>query len=82
MIKLTPDQQDDVVESNPGAFVPVPGGWGLQGATFVSLRGKGAAGQALLTRMLLIAWRNAAPKTLAKSLDTPKPATRQSKRKG
>jgi len=72
MIKLTPDQQDEHVEEQPQTFVPVPGGWGLQGATFVMLRGKGAAGQALLEKMLLIAWRNAAPKTLAKSLDQPK----------
>lgn len=84
MIKLTPDQQDEHVEEQPQTFVPVPRGWGLQGATFVMLRGKGAAGQVLLEKMLLIAWRNAAPKTLVKSLAQPTKPNRPKKsvRKG
>jgi hypothetical protein len=73
MIKLTPDQQDEHVERKPRTFEPVPGGWGLQGATFVQLTGTGAAGQALLRSSLLVAWKNAAPKSLVKQLEATKP---------
>lgn len=68
MLKLTPDQQDDLVDGRPQTLFPVPGTWGLQGATFIQLRGKGAASPALLRTLLEAAWRNAAPKSLAKAL--------------
>lgn len=72
MIKLTPDQQDVHVEKTPATFEPVPGGWGLGGATFIRLRGKGAAGSPLLKASLTIAWKNAAPKSLVKQFETTK----------
>jgi hypothetical protein len=38
MIKLTPDQQADVLETDrAGALSPVPGRWGEKGATTVAL---------------------------------------------
>ncbi len=69
MIKLTPDQQDELVEAHPAVMSPVPGGWGLQGATFVRLTGKGAAKVSLLKSSLLIAWKNAASKSLIKQME-------------
>jgi hypothetical protein len=34
---LLPDQQSVFVDEHPDLFLPVPGGWGLKGATFVRL---------------------------------------------
>jgi hypothetical protein len=58
---LTPEQQRAFCEGAPRVFVPVKGGWGLKGATNVSLR---AATAAVLKPALLTAWRNRAPKKL------------------
>ena len=38
MVKLTPEQQELFVKSQPAAFAPVKGGWGRGGATNVRLR--------------------------------------------
>lgn len=38
MVKLTPKQQKDFVQSDPNAFMPVKGKWGVVGATSVLLR--------------------------------------------
>ena len=62
MVKLTPDQQEAFVSAEPEVFVPVKGGWGLQGATNVRLR----LAKAKSVRVALaIAWRNTAPPRLA-----------------
>src|ERR1044072_9672557 len=37
MVKLTPIQQEDFVQSHPAAFRPVTGAWGRQGCTHVLL---------------------------------------------
>ena len=58
MVKLTPLQQSQFVKAFPGTFVPVRGGWGLRGATNVSLR---SATPTALRPALLEAWRNVAP---------------------
>lgn len=62
MVKLTPQQQDQLVQSEPEAFAAVAGGWGRQGATGVRLS---AANEGVVRRALIAAWRNAAPKRLA-----------------
>jgi hypothetical protein len=28
MVKLTPEEQEMLVQADPGVFTPVPGGWG------------------------------------------------------
>ena len=62
MVKLTPDEQQLFVRTQPGAFAPVKGAWGAAGSTAVRL----AAAQAGAVReALLMAWRNRAPKHLA-----------------
>ena len=38
MVKLTPEQQEFFVQSEPAAFSPVKGGWGRAGATSVNLK--------------------------------------------
>jgi hypothetical protein len=66
MVKLTPDQQASFVKLEPEAFQAVKGGWGRRGATTVVL----AAAEELTVRQALIAaWRNTAPKRLAREFD-------------
>jgi hypothetical protein len=69
MVKLTPDQQEAFVQSEPAVFVPVKGGWGRKGATNVRLK---AASQATLRGALLAAWRKTAPKRLVDEFDAEK----------
>ena|SRR5437879_1647072 len=62
MVKLTPEQQELLVRTQPATFAPVQGAWGRAGATTVRLRtGRKAAVREALTS----AWRNRAPKRLA-----------------
>ncbi len=37
MVQLTPEQQREFAQAEPKAFMPVKGGWGLRGATSVSI---------------------------------------------
>jgi hypothetical protein len=64
MVKLTPAQQRQFVGDHPDAFVPVPGGWGRKGATYVNLS---SATPAALRPALEAAWKNAAPKGLTQN---------------
>ena len=66
MVKLTPEQQQTFVRTEPGVFAPVNGGWGRRGATTVRLE---AADEMSLRSALVTAWRNAAPKRLVQELD-------------
>jgi hypothetical protein len=61
MVKLTPEQQEELVRTEPAVFEPVKGGWGRQGATQVHLK---AANKTVLVPALAAAWRNRAPKRL------------------
>ena len=63
MVKLTPDQQELFLGLDPEAFVPVKGAWGARGATSVNLK---AARKSLARKALAAAWRNTAPKSLAR----------------
>lgn len=65
MVKLTPEQQDELVRTEPEVFVPVNGGWGRQGATRVRLK---AAKKGIVQQALAAAWENrvAKPKLTAK----------------
>lgn len=61
MVKLTPDQQEMRVAAEPDVFVPVPGGWGRDGATRLRLAN---CDEATARGALRDAWRRVAPKTL------------------
>lgn len=69
MVKLTPEQQQQFVTTEPAIFVAVPGGWGRQGSTNVRLK---PATRAKLRPALETAWRNAAPKSLLRRRDPEK----------
>ena len=66
MVKLTPQQQQQVVHEEPEMFVPVKGGWGRRGATNVRLQ---AARKQPLLEALSAAWRNTAPKKLVQQFE-------------
>jgi hypothetical protein len=65
VVKLTPDEQRDLVHSDPNVFQPVKGAWGRQGATNIYMP---AAKRQVAREALTAAWRNTAPKRLAKTL--------------
>ena len=66
MVKLTPEQQAIFVRSEPKVFQPVKGAWGRKGCTYVQLE---AATEPSVRQAMVAAWRNTAPKKLAKHLD-------------
>jgi hypothetical protein len=66
MVKLTPEQQAELMEAEPEAFEPVKGAWGVKGATKVNLD---AAREPGVVRALEAAWRNTAPKNLIAGYD-------------
>lgn len=66
MVRLTPEEQDNVLREHPKAFNPCSGAWGRQGCTNVLLR---EVERATLERALLVAWRNRAPKKLVQQFE-------------
>ena len=66
MVKLSPPQQDEFCSECPEIFDPVKGGCGLGGATTVHLK---SATEEIVRRAMILAWKNAAPKSLAKAFD-------------
>jgi hypothetical protein len=66
MVKLEPEQQEMFMRVDPDLFTPAKGGWGRAGSTLVVLK---RARVATLRDAMVAAWRNAAPKRLAATLD-------------
>ena len=66
MVKLTPKQQATFVRTEPAVFKPVAGAWGAKGCTVVCLA---PADEPSVRQALTEAWRNTAPKRLAKEFD-------------
>ena len=66
MVKLTPEQQESFVQSDPKVFAPVKGAWGRAGCTSVQLK---AAKKSTLRTALFLAWRGRAPKRLVEQFD-------------
>jgi hypothetical protein len=61
MASLTPEQQQDFLQSYPTTFKPAPGKWGEAGATLMTLA---ATDEETAGEALTLAWRNTAPKHL------------------
>ena len=68
MVKLTPEQQEVLLEAEPKTFAPAAGAWGRRGYTHLRLA---AIDRTTLLSALTMAWRNAAPKRLLAR--TPRP---------
>jgi hypothetical protein len=65
VVKLTPDEQRHFIQSDAKVFQPVKGAWGRRGNANVYLP---AAKIEIVREALAAAWRNTAPKRLAKTL--------------
>jgi hypothetical protein len=63
MVKLTPDQQQEFVQANPGTFVPASGAWGRQGCTSVRLD---SADEATVGEAMTLAWQNTVKKPVVR----------------
>ena len=61
MAKLTPEQQQNFLRSEPESFKPAAGAWGVRGATMIVLAD---ADEDAVRDALRTAWRNTAPKKL------------------
>jgi hypothetical protein len=62
MVKLTPEQQHDFIQSEPAVFAPSKGAWGLRGSTIVKLK---LAKKTTVRTALAAAWGNVSTKTTA-----------------
>ncbi len=60
-VKLLPEQQQMLCESDPKLVSPIVGEWGRKGWTLVD---QDIADEALIKSVLQMAWRNVAPKSL------------------
>ena len=56
MVKLTPDEQANVVEEHPAIFTPENGAWGRQGCTRVDFS---ASNEETVGEALTLAWQQA-----------------------
>jgi YjbR len=54
-IKLTPEEQHEMMRAHPKMFTPAAGAWGRQGWTVVQLR---AADEPSVRGAVLLAWQN------------------------
>ena len=63
MVKLTPREQKAFVRAQPDVFEAIKGAWGVRGCTKVCLDDATARA---VRPALVAAWRNTAPKNLAK----------------
>jgi hypothetical protein len=63
VLKLTREQQEMLSGAEPALFAAIPGGWGAQGWTRLTLAN---CDEATLQSALWMAWRNAAPASLLK----------------
>jgi hypothetical protein len=59
MVKVTPDQQADLIREHPKAFEPESGAWGRQGCTRVHLV---SVDQETLGEAMTLAWQAVAQK--------------------
>src|SRR5207249_4251667 len=70
VVKLTPDEQRNFVRSNPNVFRPVKGAWGRRGYATIHLP---SAKIEIVREAVGAAWRNTAPKRLAKLISANPP---------
>lgn len=64
MVKLTPAQQKAWMGTHPDLIWPVEGSWGQKGATLIVLATRPAVSLEDVRILLLLAWKNTAPRSL------------------
>lgn len=79
-VRLTPDEQREIIRADPRMFTPAAGAWGQQGWTVVRLE---AATEAPVRAALLLAWQNvtSTPKRKKSSAARPRRSTGLGKRR-
>jgi hypothetical protein len=75
-LMLTPELQKSLIHEAPNVFLPIPGGWGVRGATHIRLS---EATEDQLIRALSVAW-NLRVEQNRKSGSRAKPRTRKPER--
>jgi hypothetical protein len=71
MVKLTPEEQQELMRQKPAMFEPSPGAWGRGGSTTVILK---AADIATIRAAMNLAWQQAVAKPPLKKRAVKKPA--------
>jgi hypothetical protein len=64
VLKLSPDEQQLLMETGRGIFVPIKGSWGLKGWTQIILE---QADAETVRHAMGFAWKSVAPKKLTKA---------------
>jgi hypothetical protein len=70
MVKLSPDQQAELMRAHPEVFTPASGAWGRGGSTMVLLD---TADESILGEAMTLAWQNAQGAVKARSSKPRKP---------
>ena len=55
MVKLTPEEQAELMRAHPKMFIPAAGAWGRGGATMVQFAG---ADEEVVGEAMTLAWKN------------------------
>jgi hypothetical protein len=77
MVKVTPEQQQELVAADPAAFVPASGAWGRQGCTTVRLA---SVDEDTLGSAMTLAWQNSARPRAASRAAPRRPVKRRPSR--
>ena len=77
MVKLTPEDQQRVLQAHPDVFAPENGAWGRQGCTRVRLD---AVDEETLGEALTLAWQNTKARRTAKGSTKARKAAKGAKR--
>jgi hypothetical protein len=67
MVKLTPEDQRELLRTSPEIFVPSSGAWGRQGCTNVRLA---SADEATVRGAMMLAWQDAVSKPRPRKTST------------
>jgi predicted DNA-binding protein (MmcQ/YjbR family) len=67
MVKLSPEEQAEFTQRNPGTFVPAAGAWGRQGCTLVTVAD---VDESVLGEAVTLAWQAAVRVSVAKTPKT------------
>jgi hypothetical protein len=78
MVKVTPDEQRELMHGHPDMFEPSSGAWGRQGCTTVRLE---AADRTTIRGAMLLAWEAVVAKAPAKKSRAKKPAAPRTRRR-
>lgn len=77
MVKLTPEQQEELVRARGATFVPAAGAWGRGGSTKVRLS---SVDETTLGEAMTLAWQHAMKKPAAARRSPARPAAGRAKR--